>query len=393
MKDIKAIFDIWNDSIKTVVLAKDHEEDIILFKHIQATKWMRKGKFLDLETFTNTIWKIVEKIAQKLWWDFIDEVFVWISHPNAKVIRISESKRIMQEEILEEDVHHLSKIIADIANQPNYETVKIIPVSWIVDETKKERDPVWLKGKRLELVADTFMLPKTMFNWLKEAFDNIGLSVVDFIPNIIASSEVALDYDRKDLGSILVDIGKNQTSYSIYEDWYCLGYGTLPIGWEDVTKDISIWMQIDISEAEEIKKNNWLAFIDKNTDLSNQSMDLHFLSDIISARYEEIFEKINNHLQQLGKDWRLPGGVVLIWWASKMQNLDILAKNVFKLATFKWAITHNNIWDLWNNPQFVNVLWCFIWSNKYIEWRKTAWFGFNLWWIGKSIWNFFKDLF
>jgi cell division ATPase FtsA len=36
-------------------------------------------------------------------------------------------------------------------------------------------------------------------------------------------------------------------------------------------------------------------------------MDIHFLSDIISARYEEIFEKINTHLKKLDRDGRLPG--------------------------------------------------------------------------------------
>ncbi|MEI7558781.1 MAG: hypothetical protein WCJ45_08625 [bacterium] len=48
------------------------------------------------------------------------------------------------------------------------------------------------------------------------------MNIVDIVPNIIAASEVALDYDRRDLGTILVDIGKNQTSYVIYEDGYPL---------------------------------------------------------------------------------------------------------------------------------------------------------------------------
>ncbi len=76
MKDIKAVFDIGNDSIKTVVFAKDDDQDLILFKHIENTKGMRKGKILDSEQFTETLGKIVEKIVQKLGGDFIDEVFI-----------------------------------------------------------------------------------------------------------------------------------------------------------------------------------------------------------------------------------------------------------------------------------------------------------------------------
>lgn len=42
MKNIKAIFDIGNDTIKGVVFANDNEKDVILVKQIESTKGMRK---------------------------------------------------------------------------------------------------------------------------------------------------------------------------------------------------------------------------------------------------------------------------------------------------------------------------------------------------------------
>lgn len=391
MKDIKAVFDIGNDSIKTVVFAKDDDQDVILFKHIENTKGMRKWKILDTEQFTDTLWRIVEKIVQKLWGDFIDEVFVGISHPENIVRRISEQKRIMESEIRDTDIDHLSSVVADVALQTNYETVKIIPVCWIIDDTKKEKDPIGLKGKRLELVADAFMIPKSFYNSIIESFDTIGLSIVDIIPNIIASSELALDYDRKDLGTILIDIGKNQTSYAIFEDGYCLGYGNIPLGGEDVTKDISIWMQIDIKEAEEIKTLNGLSMLSSNTK-NKETLDLHFLTDIISARYEEIFEKINDKLIVLEKEGRLPWWVILIGGGAKTPNLDLLAKDVFKLATFYGKPTHSNIGEIGHNIQFINVLASYIWGNKYTEGRK--WTGIKLnFKLAEKVKSFFKNLF
>ncbi|MDO4713451.1 MAG: cell division protein FtsA [bacterium] len=96
-------------------------------------------------------------------------------------------------------------------------------------------------------------------------------------------------------------MGKNQTSYVIYEDGYPLGYGTIPMGGEDVTKDISIGMQVDIKEAEEIKKTSGTAVITEGIKADNQ-MDIVFLSEIINARYEEIFLKVNQHLERIEKD-------------------------------------------------------------------------------------------
>ncbi|HRU50490.1 MAG TPA: cell division FtsA domain-containing protein, partial [Candidatus Absconditabacterales bacterium] len=303
-----------------------------------------------------------------------------------------EQKRIMDPEIGDGDVEHLSKVIADVANKNNMETIKITPVYRIIDEDKKEKDPIGLKGKRLELAADAFMIPKNLYNGVMEAFEKVGLSVSDVIPNILSASEIALDYDRKDLGVVLIDIGKNHTSYAIFEEGYPLGYGTIPIGGEDVTKDISIGMQIDIKEAEDIKKTHGTAIVDKHV-TEDTPLDIHFLTEIISSRYEEIFNKINNHLVKIDRDGKLAGGIILIGGGAKLPNLDLLAKESFKLASFYGKDNQLNLGDISNNIQFTNTLGTFARSNKYMDGRKGSRIKFNFSGIWESIIKFFKDLF
>ncbi len=379
MKDIKAVFDIWNDSIKCVVFGNDWEKNMILAKYVEQTRWMRKWKFLDTEGFFNIVNAITEKIIKRLWWDFIDEVFVWISHPEMKIKRYKEQKRIMRDTIEQEDVNHLSKIVSEIAILDNYETIKLVPVYRLIDWDKKEKDPIWLQWDKLDIVVDAFMVPKNFYTTLVDVFDKVWLNIIDIIPNIVASWELIVDYDHRDLWTLLVDIWKNQTSYAIYEDWFAIKYWVIPIWWEDVVKDISIWMQIDIKDAEVLKKTYWTAINEKIS--SESEIDSEFLSEIIWARYEEIFIKINNILEDLWKDRKLPGGVLLIWWWSKVLNLDLLAKDVLKLAIFYWKDRQLNYWDISNNIQFINILWVFLWSNKYVEWRKTKfkiWFDFSI---------------
>ena len=391
MRDIKAVFDIGNDTIKAVVFWKDNEKDVILAKQMEPAQWLKKWKILDAEAFTTTINKIIEHFIKKLWGDFIEEVVVWVSHPEMFVHRIVEGKRIMQEEVSNEDVEHLSRIVAEISSENNYETIKIVPVCWIIDEDKREKDPVGLKCKKLELMADVFLLPKNFYTGLVEAFDKVWLTITDIIPNIIAATEVAMDYDHKDLWTVLVDIWKNQTSYVIYEDGYPLWYGTMALWGENVTKDISIWMQIDIKEAEDIKKKYWMAMI---TDwiTPDSEMDIVFLTEIINARYEEIFSKINQHLARIERDWRLPWWILLIGWWSKMQNLDYLAKNVFKLATFYGKDLMVDVGDLSLNIQFVNLLGIYYWSNKYSD-ESSRGPKISTWKIVKKVWKWFTDLF
>jgi cell division ATPase FtsA len=66
-------------------------------------------------------------------------------------------------------------------------------------------------------------------------------------------------------------------------------------------------MQIDIKEAEDFKRSYGTALLDKNSIPDNSPVDMLFLSDIINARYEEIFEKVNDHLKDIEKDGKLPG--------------------------------------------------------------------------------------
>lgn len=390
MNEIKAVFDIGNDSIKAVVFANDNGKETILAKQIESSFWLKKGKILDAERFTTTINKIVENFSKKLGGDFIENVVISLSHPEMIISRIYESKRILQEEVTEDDADHLSRIIDDISGKDNYETLKILPVCRIIDEEKREKDPVGLKCKKLELVADVFMIPKNFHTGLTDAFDKVGLNIIDIIPNIMATPEICIDYDHKDLGTILIDIGKNQTSYVVYEEGYAVAYGTIPLGWEDVTKDISIWMQVDIKDAEEIKRTLGTALITEDI-MTDTEMDIAFLSEIINARYEEIFNKIITRLQKIDKDWRLPGGVLLVGGGSKMNNLDLLAKVLFRLsASYAKDITMN-IWDLGNNSQFINLLAAYYRSNKYmdIDSRKISFKPGKF--IGK-ITDFFKSL-
>jgi cell division ATPase FtsA len=60
-------------------------------------------------------------------------------------------------------------------------------------------------------------------------------------------------------------------------------------------------MQVDIKEAENIKKTTGTVIVDSETPM-DVSLDIHFLAEIISARYEQIFLKINKHLENLEKN-------------------------------------------------------------------------------------------
>lgn len=395
MNDLKVFLDLWNGYIKGAVFSKEDWKDVVLAKEMVKTNWMRKWRILDVDDFIYSINSIFDSFIKKLGNDFLEDVYVGISHPDMKIKRINEQKRILNSQIGQDDMDHVSNLVYEVWGVSNYETIKIIPVKWVIDDNMSLKDPSSMEGNKLELVADVFMVPKNFYNTLEEVFEKLDVWIVDIVPNILWSSESVLDFDAKDLGSVLIDVGTNQTSYVVYEEGYPLTYGVVPIWWEEVTKDVSIWLQVDIKEAENIKREKWFVPEKWQKSWGDDSIDVWFLNDIMVARYEEIFEKINEELKEIDRDWRLPWGITLIWWWAKVKNLDELAKDIFKLATFYGEDKAMKISNLSNNLQFINLLWDNVWTNKY-SWKE--WWGwFNLWldigWMVKKVVKFFKDLF
>lgn len=392
MNSIRASVDIWNGYIKWIVFGQEDGREIILAKETVKTEWYRKWKILDSNTLSQTIHTMIDNFQKKIWGEYIDDVIVWLSHPELYIDRVSEHKRILWTDTIQgNDITHLSKLIWDISQKNNYEIVKIIPAYRILDDEKIEKNPEGCEAKKLTMVADIFYLPKVFYQNLVDIFHSIHLNVIDIIPNILATSDALLDVDHKDLGSILIDIGANQTSYAVFEEGNALLYGILPVWWDDVTKDISIWLQVDIKEADKIKIH-----YEKMENDEEITLDYKFLHEIMSARYEQIFEKINDGLKKIWKDGKLAGGVHLTGQATLRSETINHAKEIFKLATF-YAENSEKFSEIATNRSFQNAISLYVWSNRYhnkskwlfsFRWMQSTWKG-----IIDSITNFFKDLF
>lgn len=392
MQKLTVFMDIWNAYIKWAVFTTEDEQPQILVKEMVRTKGMRKWKILDVEDFALSINELLQVFSKKLGGDFVEEVFIWLSHPELSISRIHEHKRIMNRTVSREDILHLSDVISESSEKANYEVVKILPVQWILDDETACKDPEGMEARRVELIADVFQLPKTFMTNLNEAFARLDLRVADVIPNVLWTAEACLDHEMKDLGVLLIDIGANQTSYVVYEEWYPLFYGTLPVGGEHVTKDISIGLQIDIKDAEQIKKDYGAVLQQGATSAEEDTIDKRYLTDIMTARYEEIFEIIQEDLVKRQKDGRLPGGVLLTGGATKVDNILVLAKDVFKLATFKAKEQSGSFADVSSHPQLQTLLGLYLRMQKHYKKTTKRWLKMNFAVFGK-LKEFMQQLF
>ena len=394
MSNITCSIDIGNGYIKGVLFLTDYDEKTsIVAKDMVKTKWYKRGKILDYNELVKSISVVITNLSKKIDTG-IDEVIIWISHPDMKIKQLSTHKRLTNIEITEQDANSLLENIEEQAQDLNYEILKIIPVRWIIDDEQSTKSPIWMQWRKIDLIANVFMIPSSIYKEIIKIFDELEIDIIDFIPNIIWWETWSLDAENKDLWCILIDIWANQTSYVIYEEGNNLGYGIIPIWWEEITKDISIGLKIDYSQAEQLKKEEWEIILDKSTtNLENEQVDKLFLSEIIEARLsEDIYNPILDKMTELGVNGKLPWWVILIWWTSKIKNIEEFTRNYFGLACKVWKITDSRFQDLGSNPIFINSIWNYIWEEKY--WESSQGFGlsFNLGFL-KNIWDWLKKIF
>lgn len=154
---------------------------------------------LDSAALVESMTEVIKTFNTKLGGDFIDDAYIGISHPEMHVMRFAENMRVMSEKVSHEDVQHLMKVISEISERANYETLKINPVYRLIDDEIKTTEPLGMVGKKLELVVDVFYIPKHFYQSIVDLANQLQLNIVDIIPNILGASELVLDYDARDL--------------------------------------------------------------------------------------------------------------------------------------------------------------------------------------------------
>ena len=134
-----------------------------------------------------------------------------------------------------------------------------------------------------------------------------------------------LTNDEKQKGCLLLDLGAQLTTMSIYANGTLLKIVTLPIGSEAVTMDI-FTKGVRMDEAEDLKMN----WSDASRPTDNIQAPEHCpittaeLNIIVASRYEEIAANVKRQIDEAGMTGQLAGGCILTGGASIQKGLTSL---------------------------------------------------------------------
>ncbi len=257
----------------------------------------------------------------------------------------------------------------------NRHVIDSIPYVYKLDGKDLFGRPEGLRGVKLEVTSLFVTCINQHLEALVNSVNNAGVDVVDVIAAPLASSVAVLSAQQKTAGCILVDIGSETVSLSVFEDGDIISIKVLPLGGMDITKDLALGLKISLDEAEKIKKGEITG------NFSQREVE-----EIAEARITEFFEIIQKFLKKINKDGRLAGGAIIVGGATNNEMTERIAKDILNLPiTMAGSIGSGVLKD----PAWY-VVYGLCMSGKYNQGHNSYSNPFVK--IMKSIGDFFKNM-
>lgn len=402
--NIIAGLDIGSTAVRLVIgqrVANDFGEQLKIIGAVEVpAAGINRGAVNSIEDATSAISACLEK-GERLTGVPIRDVWVSINGPYIKcersrgVVAVGKSDG----EITEDDVNRAIEAARALSVPPNYEILHVIPVKFMVDNQQDIKDPVGMSGVRLEVETIIIQGLSSQVKNLTKAIYRTGVNIEDLVLSPLPAAEVVIGPKQKDLGAALINIGAATTSLAVFEEGELLYASVLPVGSEHITSDVAIGLRCPINLAERIKMEYGSARSDQFnkkdevniSDLLEEEgvtgevsvISRRYVAEIIEARVEEIFEKVDGELKKIDRSGMLPAGVFLVGGGAKLNNLVEAAKEKLRLPACigvnKYAET---IIDKVNDPAFLTALGLTVWGDQFAAKRSR---GLIKWPRGKAI--------
>ncbi len=291
MNNFEAVIDVGSKNLK-----------LGIFNNEDKSIYSSKQKINDtLEKSLN----ILVRDAEKYLSSHIDDVVVLYDSPKYYSLEISIKKVFDYNTSIKKIYNDLIQEAHFLISQNNFkdQIIHLIINNIIVDDNKtldKITDDI--KVKSLVLEIKFICLNKILIESITNKFKNNNLK----LSNLYCTSYVKIFSYKKQLTSkdylFFIDIGFERSSGFMFNDGKFEFFKSIPIGGNNITKDISKVLKLSLEYSEDLKINfnrseNDISFIKKSANETNlfsetieKNISIDLLKQIIEARLDEIIE-------------------------------------------------------------------------------------------------------
>lgn len=266
---------------------------------------IKKGKIINNEPVAKSIVRAITE-AEETSGLYINSAYVNIKGLNTRIERIRFKGDVEKPDdgLSYNDINKMMETIKlGLRKGEREEIVSIVPVKYNVNDREYREEPIGAFAKYFIMDADVVIADTQMLSGIQEVMNLAELKIDGYILETFANSNVVLMPEEKEMGVLMLDIGAAHTEISVYKNSNLEFNTTLPVGGDHITSDIAISLNIDIEEAEKLKRQYNLAIeamITNNHDVKlntkktlDDKNDVIRCSDIvkiIEARVKEVYQ-------------------------------------------------------------------------------------------------------
>jgi len=342
MEEIVVGIDVGTTKVCTLVgRVEDNKSIRILGVGIEPSEGIRKGMIVDLAAASQAITRSVEKAEST---SGLEITSALVSMAGAHVSSVnSRGAAAVNGNIIEDyDIAQAMEQARAVAIPHDREIIHVIQRGFTVDGQDGIRTPKGMHGYRLEVEAHIITASAATSDNLRQCVGAGGVEIQQFVLNPLASAEVVLSDQERQMGVAVCDIGGGTTDLAIYVNgdvWHTM---VLAVGGNHITQDIAHGLRLSFVQAEDVKKQQGYALRsgvgpeeyfsirpfgeDHPVQINRQD-----LAHIIEARVAEIFSLTLQEIKRSGYDGLLPAGMVLTGGTSALPGIKRVASEVLNM--------------------------------------------------------------
>ena len=294
---------------------------------------IRKGVIYNIDKTCQCLTSIIKKLKNILKQD-ITQVYVGVGGRSIRSLKNVIVKDLPGASIISQDMINELMDINRNMTYPDQEILDAATQEYKIDN-QYQIDPVGIQCSHLEGIFLNILWRKNFYNNINTCFENANISIAEMYLAPLAMADSVLTDSEKRAGCMLVDLGADTTTVSVYYKGILRHLSVIPLGGNNITKDLTC-LQLEEADAEKMK----LKYAKAYTDISNIDPTLNYSVDkdrtieskkfieIVEARVEEIVENAWFQVPVEFSD-KLMGGIILTGGGSNMPEID----KVFKTHT------------------------------------------------------------
>lgn len=311
-------------------------EIVVSAQSIYSSEGLKSGVVLNMELAENSIigaLYALEKGCDKS----IKHAAISLSGAHVKSYYVSKSIPVNSKVVTSSDVKKLiNKTLAEF-NVSDKEIIHYFPIIFKINNNQVVDNPVDLYAREISCQVHVVAAQSGLVMNLVKCFMKQHVDVNSIILSVYASALATLTENELEIGSTIIDMGANTTSYAIMSKGKLIYTNAILIGGDDITLSIAKKLSISIKDAEKLKilygnADPKLVAKDIIIDLDSESRSTTSIeiSKIISPIIEDIFTQIKKQCQEMAVDSISAEQVVITGGGAALAGIKRCASNIFQ---------------------------------------------------------------